>query len=101
MTDKTGLISSLWMGLYRAFFIVGFGLMGLGIYDQIQTPTMLSPPGLAVYAIGYYLVGVVLAHVRYTDQLTRIDPPPLVLTASLWPLLILLDGIEQAKNQSA
>jgi len=96
MTDNAGFDDT--MGLYRVVVIAGLGMMGLGFYDIIQTPTTLSLSGVASYLIGYYLVGIVLAQVRYNDKFTRIDPPPLVLTASLWPLLILLDGIEQAKS---
>jgi len=98
MTDNAGFDDT--MGLYRVVVIAGLGMMGLGFYDIIQTPTTLSLPGFASYIVGYYLAGVVLAQVRYNDKFTRIDPPPLVLTASLWPLWILLDGIEDERGQS-
>jgi len=91
MTENAGFDDT--MGLYRVFVIAGFALMVLNAYSALQG----NPPSLLntlMFGIGYYMVGGVLATVRYTDQLTRIDPPPLVITAGLWPLLITIDAIE-------
>jgi len=79
------------MGLYRVFTLAGLALMFMGLFaERVFIGAMIS-------LTGYLIVGAVLGVVSHQNEFTRIDPPPLLLVAAIWPLLYVSDRWHNTK----